>query len=211
MARTKYYTKEQIIENLQTFGKQFQLSDGTEYIGRYHQYIDGKVFSQASYSPSRSVELFPYIEQNTKTSDYEELVGRAQFISPKFSAVSVSKKEFAAGKITRYFIRARNNNSNLDIIEIDKNQFNLWKQQSGGIDSDYYLAIELTWKLTGPRFDDISVQPKISGVEDTNRRIVFLKNPEMPGIADFLTDYTEYTIYDRQTSAEIKKLFGRSE
>jgi len=208
MPRNKYYTKEQTIENLETKGKEWQLENGVEYIGRYHRYIDGKVFTQASYSASRSVQLFPYIEQNTKTTDYEELVGKPSNISPKYFTPLISKKDFATGNINRYFIRVRNSVAAADIIEIDKQQFNLWKQQSGGIDFDYYVAIELPWKLTGPRFDDISTQPKKAGVEDTNRRIVFQKNPELPGIADLLTDYIEYTIYDRSTSAEIKSLFG---
>jgi len=204
-----YVPENQIIKNLTTLGKEWMFPDGREYIGRYHRYINGAVFTEARYSEQNSVELIPFESRDSKNYDYIELKGTANFQSPKYISTAPTTKQYKAGRYTRYFISTRNSYENSSIIEIDENQFKLWK--SNKIDRSLYSAIELTWKLTGPRFDDISMQPKISGVEDTNRRIVFLKNLEMPGIADFLTDYTEYTIYDRQTSAEIKKLFGRSE
>ena len=39
MRQKAYYTKNEIETNLYTTGKQFMLTDRTEYIGLYHRYI----------------------------------------------------------------------------------------------------------------------------------------------------------------------------
>jgi hypothetical protein len=200
-----YVPENQIIKNLSTTGKEWMFPDGTEYIGKYHRYTNGAVFTEARYT-TVSRELIPYQEQSSQNYDYIELKGTTNFQSPKYISPLPTGKQYKTGRYTRYFISARNTVSTAAIFEIDEAQYKLWK--SNKIDRSLYIAIELPWKLTGPRFDDIFVQPKKAGVEDTNRRIVFQKNPELPGIADLLTDYIEYTIYDRSTSTEIKSLFG---
>ena len=56
-----YYPKSHIVENLYTAGKEWMTEDGTEYIGYYHRYIDGKVASGAVYVRSQSVKLIKYV------------------------------------------------------------------------------------------------------------------------------------------------------
>ena len=91
---------------------------------------------------------------------------------------------------------------------INKDQFLSWKKPNFGIDNTLYIATEVEWKLTGPRFDDRSSVNIVYGVEDTNKRIVELKDDEYPGIKNFLTNYIELTIYSEYVSPDIKKLFG---
>ena len=48
---------------------------------------------------------------------------------------------------------------------------------------------------------------KVYGVYDTNLRMVQLKNNDYPGLAEFLTDFTEVTIYSKVTPQSIKDLY----
>ena len=67
----------------------------------------------------------------------------------------------------------------------------------------------MDWKLTGP-LRDVVEDGKISvpGVYDTNLRIVMLKDNVFTGLKNYLTDYTELSIYSPYISEDIKKQFG---
>jgi hypothetical protein len=93
-------------------------------------------------------------------------------------------------------------------IEIDKPQWKLWRRQGSGINEKLYQGLELSWKLTGPLHDVPNTFNTEYGVADTNQRLVFLKDREMTGLKNYLTDYVELTIYSPYVKSDIKKLFG---
>ena len=95
-----------------------------------------------------------------------------------------------------------------DIIEIDSNQFKQWKKND--IDNTLYTAIELDWKLTGPRTDIVKDNTIVYGVSDTNQRIVELKSVTFTNLRNYLTDYLEYSIYSPFVPIEIKNNFVSS-
>jgi hypothetical protein len=210
MIRNKlYYPKSHIITNLHTDGKEWMFEDSTEFIGYYHKYIDGTVLSGAVYSRSESKKLIPYVDAVKDPANivYDSLKKKSKFKAPYTVYTIPTESDFEAGKIIRYFLRRRNTSTYEDITEINKDQYKLWKQSSGGIDRTLYNAIELEWKLTGP-LNDIREGINITyGVSDTNKRMVELKDIEFPGLKNFLTDYIEYTIYSPYINQEIKKLF----
>lgn len=210
MIRNKlYYPKSHIITNLHTDGKEWMFENNIEFIGYYHKYIDGTVLSGAVYSRIESKKLIPYVNiaQDPDNVVYDSLKKKSKFKTPRTVYTIPTESDFEAGKITRYFLRRRNTSTYEDIVEIDKDQFKLWKQSSGGIDRTLYDAIALDWKLTGP-LNDIREGINITyGVSDTNKRMVELKDTEFPGLKNFLTDYIEYTIYSPYIDQEIKKLF----
>lgn len=210
MIRNKlYYPKSHIITNLHTDGKEWMFENNIEFIGYYHKYIDGTVLSGAVYSRIESKKLIPYVNiaQDPDNVVYDSLKKKSKFKTPRTVYTIPTESDFEAGKITRYFLRRRNTSTYEDIVEIDKDQFKLWKQSSGGIDRTLYDVIALDWKLTGP-LNDIREGINITyGVSDTNKRMVELKDTEFPGLKNFLTDYIEYTIYSPYIDQEIKKLF----
>lgn len=210
MIRNKlYYPKSHIITNLHTDGKEWMFEDATEFIGYYHKYVDGTVLSGAVYSRTESKKLIPYIDVVNDPTNviYNSLKNKSSFKAPYTVYTIPSESDFEAGKIIRYFLRRRNLSTYEDITEIDKDQYKLWKQSSGGIDRTLYNAITLEWKLTGP-LNDIREGLNVTyGVSDTNKRMVELKDSEFLGLKNFLTDYIEYTIYSPYIDKEIKKLF----
>ena len=204
-----YYPKSHITTNLRTDGKEWMLEDGTEYKGFYHKYIDGTVLTGAVFHKTESKKLIPYIDKVTQPNniEYDSLKKKPIAKSPHYVFPVPTADDYGKGKITRYFIRRRNDVNPANIMEIDKDQFLSWKKPNFGIDNDLYIATELDWKLTGPRFDDRSSVNIIYGVEDTNKRMVKLKDDEYPGIKNFLTNYIELTVHSEYVSPDIKKLF----
>jgi hypothetical protein len=212
MARKKiYYPKSHIITNLYTKGKEWMLESGEEYIGYYHKYIDQSVYTEAVYNRADSKKLIPYQDkfQQPENAIYSGLKKRLNYKTPYPITTTPTLDDYQKGKFTRYFLRRRNYSIYSDIIEIDENQFKLWRNPNGGIDESIYNAIAIDWKLTGP-LNDIrqSESDIIYGVYDTNKRIVELRDNTFPGIINVLTDYIEYSIHSRATSNEIKRLFG---
>lgn len=205
-----YYPKSHIVNNLFTKGKEWMFEDGTEFIGYYHKYIDGNVKSGAVFSNTESKKLITYIDKVNQPDNYiyNSIKTPIKSIPPIIKYTFPTIDDFNVGKITRYFIKRRNYSTFQDIFEIDKNQYKLWKFKSGGIDSALYNAIELDWKLTGPLNDVTEGNVVVSGVYDTNLRIVMLKDNVFTGLKNYLTDYTELSIYSPYISEDIKKQFG---
>ena len=60
MPLQSYYPQSQIITGLYTAGGQWQLEDGTEYVGPYHRYItDNLTYTNSRYQKGVSKQLFP--------------------------------------------------------------------------------------------------------------------------------------------------------
>jgi hypothetical protein len=78
--RRIYYPEGKIQKGLYTIGKQWMTEDGKEYIGGYHTYTTGEVFTQASYVRDVSKKLIPYkdvSQQSVKeVFDYDDLPKR---------------------------------------------------------------------------------------------------------------------------------------
>jgi hypothetical protein len=209
--RTKiYYPKAHITENLYTSGKEWMLETGEEYIGFYHRYIDSTVLTGAVYNEIDSKKIIRYISKVEQPVNYiyNQLKPFKTFKSPKYISIVPTFENYAEGKITRYFLRNSNSIEVSDIIEIDSNQFKQWKKTE--IDNTLYTAIELDWKLTGPRTDIVKDNTIVYGVSDTNQRIVELKSVTFTNLRNYLTDYLEYSIYSPFVPIEIKNNFVSS-
>ena len=206
-----YYPKSHIVTNLYTIGKELMLVDGTEYVGFYHRYIDNTVATGAVPHKSNSKKLIRYINQILQPNSlvYNTLIKkRLPEVFPTQALVIPDLDDYENGKFIRYFLRRRNYSTYEDIIEIDKPQWKLWRRQGSGINEKLYQGLELSWKLTGPLHDIPNTFNTEYGVADTNQRLVFLKDREMPGLKNYLTDYIELTIYSPYVKSDIKKLFG---
>jgi hypothetical protein len=205
MRKKLYYPKSHIITGLQTSGKEWMLEDGTEYVGYYHKYIDGTVLTLADYSPTQSKTLIPYIDKTTQPESriYDTIAkDTSKYKAPIYKYPIPTESDYKKGFYTRYIIQRRNYLQ--EIIEIDSEQYSSLNTPDTGIDGNLYKGITLDWKLTGTK-NDTSTE---KGVEDTNRRLVELKDFDMKGLKQYLTDYLEFTIYSKLVSQEIKSAFG---
>ena len=215
MARLKiYYPENQIIRNLTALPNQWMLEDGTEYVGTYHRYSTGEVYTEGSWNQFQSKKLIPYKVTFSSPGNiiYDALTKTpvTQFTAPKYFYPVLKESDYAAGTISRFFVqRANLSNPLFSIIEVDKEQFGNIVTSGKGINGSLYNGISIPWKLTGPKndtFDENGVRIT-AGVEDTNRRLVSINNVKMPGLINFLNDYIELSVYSLATSIEIKNKF----
>lgn len=205
MRNKLYYPKSQIVTGLQTSGKEWMLEDGTEYIGYYHTYVDGLVMSLASYSEAQSKKLIPYVDKTLQPESklYDTIAKDiSKYKAPVYKYTIPTQDDYKKGFYKRYFVQRRNSLN--EILEIDIEQFSSINNPDTGIDNNLYKSISIDWKLTGVKNDTDSEK----GVEDTNRRLVELKDYDMKGLRNYLTDYLEFTIYSPAVSKEIKQQFG---
>lgn len=191
MARLKlYYPVDEITPNLFTQGKEFMTEDNIEYIGEYHRYITGEIYTESNWNVRKSKRLIKYVENVTKqTFIYDTLKPNLtlKYIQPNAHSVTISKNDISIGYITRYFIKKINNES---IIEINQTQYNAWLQDV--IEKKMHIAISLTWYISGAIEDKTSGVVTIPGVVSKNQKQVSYANKTLPGVSNMLTNLIEY-------------------
>ena len=191
MARLKlYYPVDEITPNLFTQGKEFMTEDNVEYIGGYHRYITGEIYTESNWNVRKSKRLIKYVENVTKqTFIYDTLKPNLtlEYIQPNAHSVTISKNDISIGYITRYFIKKINNES---IIEINQTQYNAWLQDV--IEKKMHIAISLTWYISGAIEDKTSGVVTIPGVVSKNQKQVSYANKTLPGVSNMLTNLIEY-------------------
>ena len=191
--RPAYSLPEQIKTGLYTTGKEYMFVDLREYIGPYHVYPNGAVYTEANYS-DRSVPLIPYVssQENKKVlgedrnvennSIYFKLTGKKfnKYVEPQYYYPTVTEDDKEQGFIERYFVQ-RINNLN-EITEISRQQFqSVNTNNTVGIDGGIYNKLRLQWIIAGDVVKENQI--KLQRAELT-----------MPGISNYLTDLDEFSI-----------------
>ena len=209
-----YYPENQIVRNLTTTGKKWMLSDGTEYVGLYHKYSTGEVFTQPAWNATESQPLIPYKQSYSIAENliYKNITKTdvSNFTAPVYYFPVLSETDYSNGTVTRYFVQRNNlTNSLLTIIEVSKDQYSTLSKTGSGINNNLYRGISIPWKLTGPKNDvfDQNQTRVTPGVEDTNRRVVEINDLKMPGLLKYLSDFTELSVYSLATPTNIKQKF----
>jgi len=191
MGRFKtYYPISEITPDLYTPGKQLMTENNVEYIGAYHKYLTGEVYTKAQWQPDQSTILIPYIDQtiSNKNIIYFTLKPEIQLArtSPTSHNVVVTVTDYTLGILQRFFIKKRNDNA---IIEINKQQYDAWK--SDQIDKKLYIAIEIAWYISGPA-NDVITGILVPGVATLNKKQIQLAANTMPEIATYLTNPLQF-------------------
>lgn len=190
------YLPNEITNNLYTFGKEWMTTSNTEYIGLYHTYVTGEIYSEGTWKPDLSVKLIPYEDASSLKLQYKNLKSiNTTFITPIPYQAENSIK-FGTQTIQRYFLQRKNNLEN--IIEIDSDQFDLYNTKQ--IDNNLFNGAKLTWTISGNVSDIISNGTKQLGVATKNKIAITTIEKQIPGISkklsnllEFYTD-TEFTI-----------------
>ena len=159
--------------------------DGKEYIGAYHSYTTGEVFTQSSYIRDVSKKLIPYKDvtqqQVKEVFDYDKLPKKEQLSEhffPSYSKATPVETDYLKGFVNRYYVRSMLNGI---IMETSVKDYSKVKPEN-------FEKATITWKLTGP----INDTPSEPGVEDTNRRLVNLAERQVKGIVNYIKNFTEF-------------------
>jgi len=201
-----YYTKAQIEEGLVTNGGEWMFTNGTEYIGQYHKYITGEVFSEATFIDGKSKILIPYIDiekinQQTvfgidlaKNFEYDSIknVDVPKSVTPNPSLQLVSNKDITNGYMTRYFAYKANDGR---ILELSKDEYDKIGTDNG-LDEILWKRFTIRWKVIGPERDVLDKNGNIveSGIIDTNRRTVTSQSTQYPTLMNYIVNFREYAV-----------------
>lgn len=170
-----YYPEGQIQKGLYTNGKEFMFEDGAEYIGDYHKYTTGEVYTKSSYLKSVSKKLVKYVDlsviDNSTKFKYDSLNKQnVNFEFATYSKATPSNSDYINGYFIRYFTKRYFNQI---ITEVTKDVYST-------LTSEFYIKVEVRWKLGG----DMSV---------INRRSIELANQTLKGLSNYITNYTEFS------------------
>jgi len=183
MPRPVYTPLEKIKTSLYTSGKEWMfLNNNEEYIGLYHQYPNGSVFSEAQFNDlsQELIQYAPPIETDFGGIYYNLTQARFNnYVEPTYYQPIPNDSDYDNANITRYFVQKRNDLS--QIIEVDAQAFkSVNRKNQIGIDAGRYRKTSIQWSISGPRDD----------VQKTNHRI--LMNSKFNELSDYLTDLLEF-------------------
>lgn len=183
------YTKDEITNNLYTTGSEYMTVDNIEYIGLYHTYSTGEIFTLSSWNPSKSKKLIPYKELAESEKSYSQLKPKIQTsystVTPTF--LEISQKNIIDGYIDRYFFQ---NIVSKEIIEVDKTAYDNLSQKL--IDPNLYVSIELRWYITGNKSDKTENGVLILGAQSKNNNEISIAAQTIPNITVYLNNPLEY-------------------
>lgn len=109
------------------------------------------------------------IDKYIDISIYKNLAKPEKLEFAKEKKNAPTKKDYDNGFMMRYFLRQINNPQS-KIIEVDKSQFNKFKLE------DFYIKLEIKWKITG----------SIEEITNINLNILNQYDKKLPGIKSLL-------------------------
>lgn len=198
-----YYSKAQIKNGLVTEGEEWMTIDNVEYIGQYHTYVTGEVFTQPTFVDGKSRKLIPFIDLSkigetdnigmdvAKNFEYDNItkLDVLDTLIPNPGIEEITEEDLTNGFFERYFGYKYDGRC----LELNKENYDKIGSDEGLTDVQW-TKVKLKWKIKGPVRDVRDSDGKLleAGVFDTNKRTVFLISEDFPNFRNKLLDYLEY-------------------
>ena len=189
MARLKlYYPADEITNDLYTYGSELMTEDAVEYIGPFHRYITGEVYTGSTWNAKTSKKLIAFVQQNV-TTIYNTLKPDIQlkYVTPIRIVPKIKSSDITAGLIQRYFIRKQNESI---VFEIDASQYINWTNNV--IDNKIYTAVQLEWFITGNQRDSRPGNVIQPGVVTKNIQQIRVASQTIPELTTILSNLLEF-------------------
>jgi hypothetical protein len=189
MSRLKlYYPADEITNDLYTYGSELMTEDAVEYIGPFHRYITGEVYTGSTWNAKTSKKLIAFVQQNV-TTIYNTLKPDIQlkYVTPIRIVPKIKSSDITAGSIQRYFIRKQNESI---VFEIDASQYVNWTNNV--IDNKIYTAVQLEWFITGNQRDSRLGNVIQPGVVTKNIQQIRVASQTIPELTTILSNLLEF-------------------
>lgn len=182
------YSADEIIPDLYTYGNEFMYENNIEYIGPYHRYITGEVYTEFKWNPKTSKLLIPYTDTTSTIYTYKKLKPTIETKFKSFNEYIITPtwQDYSDGYVTRYFIKKRNESI---IIEIDLNTYKLYNAHE--IDPNLYETYSFNWYISGTVETTKSNNILVLGVRDKNISQLNIAEKAFPGISAKLDNLLE--------------------
>lgn len=191
MARLKlYYPIDEITNNLYTYGSELMTEDNKEYIGPFHRYVTGEVYTGAKWDAKISKKLIAFKQQTTQTI-YNKLKPdiSLKHVAPNRVNIQITSDDIAKGSIQRYFICKQTESI---VFEIDATQYQRWVINR--IDNKAYVSVQLTWMIAGMIQDTKNGNVTIPGVITKNTQQIKVATKTIPILSSILTNPLEFYV-----------------
>lgn len=186
-----YYTADETTNDLFTTGRQWMTTDEKEYVGGYHRYLTGEIFTESKWNPKLSKSLIPYREKNTNPNSrlYKKLKPKVKtkYRTPKSFTPTINNNNINAGVITRYFYKKYDSEN---ILETDQKTYN--QIQTNVADKKLYATVIMNWKISGNKQDEYKNGAVVSGVISINTKQIKVAETTIPGITKLLSNSLQY-------------------
>ena len=188
MRMKSFYSANEITTDLYTTGQQWMTVDKKEYIGLYHKYTTGEVYTQPKWNKNKSLKLVKYKKQNLQNEVYDR-ISKVTLNYNSFNTFNlvVNKKDIDAGFINRFIIKKVNE---VKFYEINEKTYKDYTNEK--IDPALYTAVKIKWTITGPLQTTTKGSVIIPSVRDINIAEVEQAEKQLPGLSIFLNDPLQY-------------------
>ena len=196
MRKKEYYNKEEVVENQYTTGKEYMTKNRVEYIGLYHKYITGEVYTLATYNPNKSIPLITYQEESADIKLYKTNKSKikTKYNTPTVFYPSPTTDDIKKKRMTRYVLK---NVSTNQIFETNLQTVKNYQKKK--IDNNLYQLETIEWKISGPLNTTTINGITQIGVIEENIQTIRNKSKKMSGLLQYFKSYSEFytdTIYE---------------
>ena len=198
-----YYSANEIVNNLYTTGQELMTTDNVEYIGLYHKYTTGEVYSQPTWDKNKSVKLIKYKDQPESVIEYNKISDiEINYKSFNTYNVAITKENINTGYVDRFIIKRANDNV---FYEVNSDTYDMYTRED--IDPVLYLAVKFKWYITGNINDVRQGNILIPGVPSNNYKELQTAEKTVPNITSYLKDLLQYYVdNDNVTPKDINGL-----
>jgi hypothetical protein len=190
MSRKKLrYTKDEITNNLYTTGQEWMTTDNEDYIGLYHRYATGEVYTNAKWNVNSSISLIKYKQTPTANKSYKKIKFDIEttYKSLQPIKIEITQTNINNGYVDRYFVQNIVTNN---IIEINTDQQK--KLNENKFDPNLYISTSIRWYITGNLETIIKNGVTLKSVTDKNLDQINIAARTIPTISTYLTNLSEY-------------------
>jgi len=198
-----YYSTNEIVNNLYTTGQELMTTDNVEYVGLYHKYTTGEIYSQPTWDKNKSVKLIKYKEQPESVIEYNKISDiEIDYKSFNTYNVAITKENINTGYVDRFIIKRANDNV---FYEVNSDTYDMYTNED--IDPVLYLAVKFKWYITGNINDERQGNILIPGVKSNNYKELQTAEKTVPNITSYLKDLLQYYVdNDNVTPKDINGL-----
>ena len=198
-----YYSANEIVNNLYTTGQELMTTDNVEYVGLYHKYTTGEIYSQPTWNKNKSVKLIKYKEQPESVIEYNKISDiEIDYKSFNTYNVAITKENINKGYVDRFIIKRANDNI---FYEVNSDTYDMYTRED--IDPVLYLAVKFKWYITGNINDVRQGNILIPGVKSNNYKELQTAEKTVPNITSYLTNLLQhYVDNDNVTPKDINGL-----
>ena len=187
-----YYSANEIVNNLYTTGQELMTTDNVDYVGLYHKYTTGEIYSQPTWNKNKSVKLIKYKEQSESVIEYNKISDiEIDYKSFNTYNVAITKENINKGYVDRFIIKRANDNV---FYEVNSDTYDMYTRED--IDPVLYLAVKFKWYITGNINDTQQGNITIPGVQSNNYKELQTAEITVPGISLYFTDLLQYYVDD---------------